>query len=146
MKAISARGFATQFNSRMLTMIDGRLAQLPGSGLPQATLAPVSGLDMKAVQVVIGPASALYGPNAHTGVVNVAEQWIRYILITGGNWRAPIRDFRLVVDKGRPDNLVSFCGEGVRRISPTQFEMRRRNWRPTRDLDVLILVPSRESD
>ena len=32
---ISARGFTTQFNSRMLTMLDGRLAQLPGNGLPQ---------------------------------------------------------------------------------------------------------------
>ena len=69
------------------------------------------------------------------------EQWIGYILTTGGNWRGPIGDFRLVVDKGDPDYLVSFCGEGVRRISPTQFEMRRRNWRPDRDLDILILRP-----
>lgn len=71
---ISARGFATQFNSRMLTMIDGRLAQLPGAGLPQNNLAPVGGLDMKAVEVVVGPASALYGPNAHTGVINIATK------------------------------------------------------------------------
>lgn len=75
-------------------------------------------------------------------IVNVSEQWLRYILTTGANWRGPIRDFRLVVDKGRPENLVSFCGQGVRQISPTRFEMRRRNWRPDRDLDVLILVPS----
>ena len=80
------------------------------------------------------------------GVINVSEQWISYILTTGGNWRSPIGEFRLVVDKGRPENLVSFCGEGVRRIGPTQFEMRRRNWRPERDLDVLILVPAREGD
>lgn len=68
---ISARGFTTQFNSRMLTMLDGRLATLPGSGLPQANLLPATPLDMKSVEVVVGPASALYGPNAHTGVVNV---------------------------------------------------------------------------
>jgi len=67
------------------------------------------------------------------------EQRIRYILTTGGNWRAPIGDFRMVVDKGHPDAIVSFCGEGVRRISPTQFEVRHRNWRPTRDLAVLIV-------
>lgn len=75
---ISARGFATQFNSRMLAMIDGRLAQLPGNGLPMANLLPTSGLDMKAVEVVVGPASALYGPNAHTGVINVVTKtpWI----------------------------------------------------------------------
>ena len=78
--------------------------------------------------------------------VNVSEQWISYILTTGGNWRSPIGDFRLVVDKGDPRNLVSFCGQGIRRISPTQFEMRRRNWRPARDLDVLILVPQREDE
>jgi outer membrane receptor protein involved in Fe transport len=71
---ISARGFATQFNSRMITMIDGRLAQLPGSGLPQGNLLPTGGLDMKAVEVVVGPASALYGANAHTGVINVVTK------------------------------------------------------------------------
>ena len=75
-------------------------------------------------------------------VLNIDEVWLSYILTTGANWRSPIADFRLVVDKGRPENLVSFCGEGVRRISPTQFEMRRRNWRPDRDLNVLILRPS----
>lgn len=67
------------------------------------------------------------------------EQRIGYILTTGGNWRSPIGDFRLVVDKGAPGNLVSFCGEGIRKISPTRFEMRRKNWRPDRDLKILIV-------
>ena len=67
------------------------------------------------------------------------ENRLRYILTTGGNWRSPIGDFRLVVDKGAPGNLVSFCGEGVRKISPTQFEMRRKNCIPDRDLRILIV-------
>ena len=67
------------------------------------------------------------------------EQRIGYILTTGGNWRSPIGDFRLVVDKGAPGNLVSFCAQGVRKISPTRFEMRRKNWRPDRDLKILIV-------
>ena len=33
----------------------------------------------------------------------------------------------------------------MRRISPTQFEVRHHNWRPTRDLDVLIVQPDRMS-
>jgi hypothetical protein len=70
------------------------------------------------------------------------ETTIGYILKTGANWRSPIRNFRLVVDKGSPDALVSFCGTGVRKIGPTQFEMRRTNWRPTQDLKVLILSPT----
>lgn len=68
---ISMRGFTTQFNSRLLTMVDGRLAPSPGNGLPQANFLPSTPLDMKAIEVVVGPASALYGPNAHTGVINV---------------------------------------------------------------------------
>jgi hypothetical protein len=67
------------------------------------------------------------------------EQRIGYILTTGGNWRSPIGDFRLVVDKGATGNLVSFCGEGVRKISPTRFEVRKKNWRPDRDLRILIV-------
>jgi hypothetical protein len=71
------------------------------------------------------------------------DQRIDYILTTGANWRSPIGDFRLVVDKGRPGNLVSFCGEGVRKIGPTQYEVRHKNWRPARDLHVLIIQPQR---
>jgi iron complex outermembrane receptor protein len=70
-KRISARGFNNQFNSRMIYMHDGRLATLPGSGIPQAGLMPTTSLDMKSIELIIGPSSALYGPNAHTGVVNV---------------------------------------------------------------------------
>jgi hypothetical protein len=74
------------------------------------------------------------------------ETWVDYILTTGANWAEPIGDFRLVVDKGRSRNLVSFCGEGIRRISSTQFEIRRRNFTPTRDLSVLILTGERIDD
>lgn len=71
-----------------------------------------------------------------------SERRLGYILRTGGNWRSPIGRFRPVVDKIDPAALISFCGEGVRRISPTRFEIRRRNWRPTRDLHILIAVPT----
>lgn len=67
------------------------------------------------------------------------EHWLSYILSSGANWRGPIGDFRLVVDKGRPDNLVSFCMDGVTKISPTQFEVRKRNFEPKADIDVLIV-------
>jgi hypothetical protein len=71
----------------------------------------------------------------------LADFRVDYILTTGANWRSPIGDFRLVVDKGDPRNLVSFCETGVRRISPTQFEVRHHNWRPTSDLHLLIVQP-----
>lgn len=71
------------------------------------------------------------------------DKWIDYILTTGANWRSPIGSFRLVVDKGEPGNVVSFCESGVKKISPTQYEVRHTNWRPTRDLHVLIITPVR---
>jgi hypothetical protein len=67
------------------------------------------------------------------------EERIDYILKTGANWSGPIKDFRLVVDKGDPDNLVSFCGDGVKKIAPTQFEMRQQDYTPEGDFSVLIL-------
>jgi hypothetical protein len=69
------------------------------------------------------------------------EQRIEYILTTGANWKAPIGDFRMVIDKGEPTNLVSFCGEGVKKISPTQFEVRHSNYTPTQEVSVVILKP-----
>jgi hypothetical protein len=67
------------------------------------------------------------------------ETWIDYILKSGRNWRGPIKDFRLVVDKGKPDNLVSYCMAGVKKISPTRFEVRKTNFEPTKDLRILIV-------
>lgn len=67
------------------------------------------------------------------------EERIDYILTTGANWSGPIGDFRLVVDKGHPDNLISFCGQGVKKTAPTQFEMQKKDFRPEGNLSVLIL-------
>ncbi|HEU5482749.1 MAG TPA: DUF4424 family protein [Sphingomicrobium sp.] len=72
---------------------------------------------------------------------DIPPVWIDYILTTGANWRSPIGTFRLVVDKDNPANLVSFCADGVKKISPTQFEVVHRDWRPTSDLHVLIIEP-----
>jgi len=71
------------------------------------------------------------------------DRRVDYVLTTGANWRSPIGSFRLVVDKGKPGNLVSLCATGVKKISPTQYEVRRTNWRPTSDLHVLIIEPRR---
>lgn len=68
-----------------------------------------------------------------------AELWLHYVLRSGANWAGPIGDFRLVVDKGNPRSLVSFCGTGVRRLDNRRFEVRYRNFTPDRDLDILIV-------
>ncbi|MCM2402926.1 DUF4424 domain-containing protein [Rhizobium sp. S153] len=70
------------------------------------------------------------------------ENWISYVLTTGANWGGPIRNFKLTVDKGKPNNFVSFCGEGVTKTGPTTFEMKAEDFFPERDLDILLLVAS----
>lgn len=71
LQKVSTRGFSSSFNSRMLFMVDGRLSTLPGAGLPQGGLAPVSSLDIKSMELILGPAGALYGSNTTAGVLNI---------------------------------------------------------------------------
>lgn len=67
------------------------------------------------------------------------EHWLSYVLKSGANWRGPIKNFRLVVDKGEPDRLLSLCMNGVKKISPTQFEVRKTNFEPNADINILIV-------
>lgn len=62
-KLVSARGFNSSFNTSMLFLIDGRLATLGSTGLPQGNFLPTSRIDVQRIEVVLGPAAALYGPN-----------------------------------------------------------------------------------
>ncbi|HQS09625.1 MAG: hypothetical protein B7Y12_12115 [Rhizobiales bacterium 24-66-13] len=71
-----------------------------------------------------------------------SEERIGYILTTGANWSGPIGKFKLTVDKGAPNNLVSFCGTGVKKTGPTTFEMNATDFYPAEDLSILILKPS----
>ena len=71
------------------------------------------------------------------------EHTISYVLRTGANWSGPIGDFTLTVDKGAAENLVSFCGSNVRKIGPTTFQVKLKDFTPDGDFDVLILKPQR---
>ncbi|MFI4975789.1 MAG: DUF4424 domain-containing protein [Caulobacterales bacterium] len=71
----------------------------------------------------------------------LSEERIEYVLTTGANWKSPIGDFHMVIDKGDAANLVSFCGEGVRKTGPTTFDVHHANFTPTADVSVVILRP-----
>lgn len=72
----------------------------------------------------------------------LSEARIGYILKTGANWNGPISSFTLTVDKGSPNNLISFCGNGVKKIGPTTFQMQAKDFWPEEDLNILILKPA----
>lgn len=67
------------------------------------------------------------------------ELFLDYKLSPGANWKGPIKKFRLVVDKSDPAYLVSFCMDGVRKISSTQFEVTKTNFEPENDLKILLV-------
>ena len=71
-----------------------------------------------------------------------SEQRIDYILTTGANWAGPIGDFHLTIDKGQPNYLLSLCADGIVKTGPTRFELRKKDFTPSRDLNILILTPN----
>ncbi len=79
--------------------------------------------------------------NSPDGYPRLMENRVAYILTTGGNWaNGTIGSFKLTIDKGDPSNLVSFCGQNVRKTGPTTFEITATDYYPDRDLDILILT------
>ena len=66
---------------------------------------------------------------------------IDYVVTTANTWKGPIGRFRMTVDKGNAKNIVSFCGNGVRKTGPTTFTVEMRNFRPTREIKVLVVKP-----
>ena len=67
---INARGFNSAFNPKNLQINDGRLSSLIATGLPLGALSTTVKEDVERIEVVLGPSSALYGPNAHNGLLN----------------------------------------------------------------------------
>lgn len=67
---INVRGFNSNFNAKNLQVTDGRFSTLVATGLPFGPLNTVIKEDIERVEVVLGPNAALFGPNAHNGLVN----------------------------------------------------------------------------
>lgn len=67
---VNIRGFNSNFNSKNLQINDGRYATLIATGLPFGPLGTIVKEDVERVEVILGPNAALYGPNAHNGLVN----------------------------------------------------------------------------
>ncbi len=67
---VNARGFNSAFNPKNLQVNDGRFSTLIATGLPLGALSTTVKEDVERIEVVLGPSSALFGPNAHNGLIN----------------------------------------------------------------------------
>ena len=68
---INARGFNSSLNRRVLTLLDGRDLAIAFLGSQEWSSIPTSTEDLRGMELVRGPGSALYGPNAFAGVINM---------------------------------------------------------------------------
>ena len=66
-----ARGFNNVFSGALLVLTDNRYARVPSLRLNAYNMIPTTPLDVERVEVVLGPAAALYGPNSANGVMHV---------------------------------------------------------------------------
>jgi outer membrane receptor for ferrienterochelin and colicins len=69
--AIVARGFNNVFSGSMLTLIDNRIASVPSLRVNVPFLFTASNEDIERIEVLLGPAAALYGPNSANGVLHI---------------------------------------------------------------------------
>jgi outer membrane receptor protein involved in Fe transport len=70
-KTLNTRGFNSSTNPRFVQRLDGMDMQAPGLNFSVGVLNGASDLDIESVELIPGVASALYGPNAFNGLINV---------------------------------------------------------------------------
>ncbi|MFZ1469716.1 MAG: DUF4424 family protein [Paracoccaceae bacterium] len=64
-----------------------------------------------------------------------------YVLRTANSWSGPIGTFRLTLDKGQPDNVISLSIDGIRKTGATTFTVEKANFIPDRDLRIVVILP-----
>lgn len=65
------RGFNNIFSGSLLVLSDNRIARVPSLRFNAYSFIPTINEDIEKIEVVSGPGSALYGPNAASGVMHI---------------------------------------------------------------------------
>ena len=81
---ITTRGATSTLSTSQLALVDGRSVYLDFFGMVMWDLIPTNPHEIKQIEVVRGPASAVWGANAMTGVVNVITRSPRELARDGG--------------------------------------------------------------
>jgi len=113
---VVVRGFNNVFSGATLNLTDFRISRVPSLRVNLSYFSPTTNSDLDRVEVVLGPGSALYGPNAANGVIHFITQ-------------SPIDDPGVAISvvpgfrrqsENAPDNLEStteFTGQAEGRVA-----------------------------
>lgn len=71
---VVVRGFNNIFSGATLNLTDYRISRVPSLRVNVSHLNPTTTADIDRVEVLLGPGSALYGPNAANGVIHYLTQ------------------------------------------------------------------------
>ncbi|HEX2834968.1 MAG TPA: TonB-dependent receptor [Thermoanaerobaculia bacterium] len=104
----NARGFNSSLNRRILTLIDGRDPAIAFLGAQEWAALSVPLDEMASVELVRGPGSALYGPNAFSGVLNMTTKQPKQtpggrVMLSAGDLSTKRADLRHAGDLGADD-------------------------------------------
>ena len=97
--AINVRGFMAAFNGRFVSLVDGGNYMEPTFFISYGNSHPFISEDIDRAEIVFGPSSALYGPNAHNGLLNIITKHIKdsnggTLAISGGSNKFSSQRFR----------------------------------------------------
>jgi outer membrane receptor protein involved in Fe transport len=81
---ITTRGATSTLSTSQLALVDGRSVYLDFFGMVMWDLIPTNPNTIKQIEVIRGPASAIWGANAMSGVVNVITKTPREMAAEGG--------------------------------------------------------------
>src|SRR5688500_18745917 len=81
----TTRGATSTLATSQLALVDGRSIYLDFFGMVMWDLVPTNMNEIKQIEVVRGPASAVWGANAMSGVVNVITRTPRELAAAGGS-------------------------------------------------------------
>jgi iron complex outermembrane receptor protein len=69
--SVAVRGFNTTFNRKMFVLTDNRWSSVPSLRYNAMNMIPAVDEDIERIELVLGPGSALYGPNTANGVLHI---------------------------------------------------------------------------
>ncbi|MBF0101308.1 MAG: TonB-dependent receptor plug domain-containing protein, partial [Desulfobacterales bacterium] len=131
------RGFEKLPTNKILLMIDGVPWMFHTYGFPMFNFMPIGLDDIERIEVLKGPGSSLYGPNAMFGLINIITKKSKDSLgfhssLRAGEWHTRIEDVKYNGSIG--ENLSYGISAGLNMIGNPDYvswnsEPSQKNWK-----------------